>query len=119
MLAIALCIPFFGGCGSKDTRNKEPYKIGVVLSRAGNNESLGKAEKASIQMFEDQVNAAGGINGHLLEVTIKDDTSDPSVALEKTNEFIADEVLAVIGSSGSGPTLKMKDVTAKAEIPQV
>jgi branched-chain amino acid transport system substrate-binding protein len=119
VLTVALCVPFLAGCGNNDSGSKEPYKIGVVLSESGNNESLGKAEKASIQLFVDQTNAAGGINGHQLEVTIKDDASDPSIALEKTNEFIADGVLAVVGSSGSGPTLKMKDATAKAEIPQV
>lgn len=119
VLAIALCLPFLAGCGKEDSGSKEPYKIGVVLSESGNNESLGKAEKAAIQLFVDQVNAAGGINGHQLEVIIKDDASDPSIALEKTNELVADGVLAVVGSSGTGPTLKMRDVTAKAQIPQV
>jgi branched-chain amino acid transport system substrate-binding protein len=119
VLAIALCIPFFGGCGNKDTGNKEPYKIGVVLSASGANEPLGKAEKDSIELFVKQINDAGGINGHLLEVTIKDDASDTNKALEKTNELLSEGVLAIVGSSGTTTTLAMKDATTKSEIPQV
>ncbi len=118
-LAIALCIPFLSGCGDEETTSKEPYKIGVVLSASGANEPLGKAELDSINLFVEQINAEGGINGHLLEVTIKDDASDTNIALEKTNELLSEGVIAVVGSSGTTTTLAMKDATVKAEVPLV
>jgi branched-chain amino acid transport system substrate-binding protein len=111
------------GCGKKSEggggATGEPIKIGVVLSASGGNEPLGKAEKAAIELFVEQVNAAGGINGRPLEVIIKDDASDNNQALEKARDLVAEDVPVIIGSSGTGTTLAMKDVTYESKVPQV
>jgi len=108
------------GCGETESTEQEPIKIGVVLSESGANEPLGKPERNAIDLFVDRLNEEGGIDGRMVEVVIKDDQSDPGKALEATVELIEqDEVVAVIGASGTGPTLSMKQETTAQEVPQV
>jgi len=112
------------GCSKDEEKpadtTKEPIKIGVVLSESGAAEPLGQPEMKAIELFVDELNAAGGIDGHPVEVIIKDDQSDPNEALNATVELIEQEgVVAVIGTSTTGATLSMKQETANQEIPQV
>ncbi len=116
---------FFGllllpGCGKEEAGTKEPIKIGVVLSESGANEPLGKPEANAIRLFVKRLNDAGGIDGHVVEVIIKDDQSDPAKAQQAVVELLQQEdVVAIIGSSGTGTTISMKQETSKAEVPQV
>lgn len=110
------------GCGGEEggTATKSPIKIGVVLSESGPNEPLGKPERNAIELFVKRLNDAGGINGHRVEVIIKDDQSDSNKAQQAVIELLEQEdVVAVIGSSGTGPTLAMKQETTKRGVPQV
>jgi len=110
----------FAGCGAKGGETKKPIKIGVVLSDSGAQEPLGKPERKAIELFVDKLNAEGGIDGHQVEVIIKDDQSKPDVALQATVELIEqEEVVAVIGTSSTGATLSMKQETAQKQVPQV
>jgi branched-chain amino acid transport system substrate-binding protein len=109
------------GCGeTTETGTKEPIKIGVVLSESGANEPLGKPERNAIELFVKRLNDAGGIDGHEIEVVIKDDQSDANKAQQAAVELLQQEdVIALIGSSGTGQTISMKQEATKAEVPQV
>lgn len=120
LTVFAVSAVLIAGCGSSESETKEPIKIGVVLSESGANQPLGQPEKNSIELFAQQINDAGGINGHQVEVIIKDDQSDPSKAQQAASELIEQEdVVALIGSSGTGTTLSMKQEATKSGIPQV
>jgi branched-chain amino acid transport system substrate-binding protein len=121
---VASALAFLPGCGDDGDQpadtTKEPIKIGVVLSESGSSEPLGKPEMKAIELFVEEFNAAGGVDGAPIEVIIRDDQSDPNVALEETVELIEQEgVVAVIGTSTTGATLSMKQETTAQEIPQV
>jgi branched-chain amino acid transport system substrate-binding protein len=108
------------GCGSKDTGTKEPIKIGVVLSASGANEPLGKPEQNAIQLYAKRINDAGGINGYPIEVIIKDDQSDSGKAQQAAVELLEQEgIVALIGSSGTGTTIAMKQEASNKGVPQV
>jgi branched-chain amino acid transport system substrate-binding protein len=108
------------GCGETETGTKEPIKIGVVLSESGANEPLGKPERNAIELYMQRLNDAGGIDGHEVELVIKDDQSDANKAQQATVELLEQEdVLALIGSSGTGTTIAMKQEASAAEVPQV
>ncbi len=108
------------GCGAKEEAEKAPIKIGVVLSESGANEPLGKPERNAIELYVKRLNESGGINGHTVEVIIKDDQSDSTKAQQATVELLEqDEVVALIGSSGTGPTLAMKQEATKRGVPHV
>jgi len=113
------------GCaGSKETLKTgdggEPYKIGAVIDVSGSSSSLGVPEKNTLQMLADKVNAAGGINGHLLELIILDNKSDETEAVLAVKKLINQEkVLAVLGCSSSGPSMSMIDTVQKEKVPMI
>ena len=85
---------------------KKPYTLGAVFSVTGRASFLGDPEKKTTQMVVDQINAAGGINGHPLEVIIYDDKSDDTEGrLLATRLIKTDKVTAVFGPSLSGISL--------------
>jgi branched-chain amino acid transport system substrate-binding protein len=102
------------------TAEKAPYKIGAVVSLTGTYAGLGGPEKTAIDMEVERINAAGGINGHKLEVVLVDDGTDAAKATAAASKLIdQDKVLAVIGATGTGQTMAMRQAIDKAGIPQV
>jgi len=111
LLIMAFTIPVMAA-------EKEPYKIGAVFSVTGRASFIGDPEKKTTEMLTDQVNAAGGINGHPLEVIIYDDKSDDTDARLLVNRLIKkDKVVAIIGPSLSGTSLAVVDLVKKYKIP--
>lgn len=75
------------------------------------------------QMVKDQfeaINAAGGIDGHQIEVFLLDDQCKPEIGVANANRFIhQDKVHLIIGSTCSSVSMPIVPVTAKAGVPQL
>lgn len=96
------------GVSIPDCLAKEPYKIGGLFSVTGPTSFLGDPEKKSLQMAVDEINARGGIDGHLLEAVIRDTEGIPDKAVLGANELISNEkVIAIIGPSLTQTTLPL------------
>jgi branched-chain amino acid transport system substrate-binding protein len=90
---------------------KAPLKIGAILAVTGPASNLGAPEAKTLQMLVEQTNAAGGIRGRQVELVLKDSGASPEKAISFTRQLIEEEqVLAIIGPSTSGETLKIKDI---------
>ncbi|MDP3429306.1 MAG: ABC transporter substrate-binding protein, partial [Desulfomicrobium sp.] len=91
------CVPAFGG---------DAIKIGAILSVTGPASFLGEPEKNTLVMLQEQINAAGGVNGQQVEVIIYDDESDVNKCVMAAKKLLdQDQVAVVIGPSISGNTL--------------
>jgi len=102
------------------TPTKSTYKVGAVFAVTGNNAPLGTPEKQTVEMMVAGINARGGVNGHPLEVIIYDTETDSTKAVTLTNKLIEqDNVLAIIGPTGSGQSLAIKETITTAKIPLV
>jgi len=102
------------------TPEAEAYKIGAVLAITGFNSDLGEPEEQTLEMLENQLNAAGGINGHPVNVIIYDTETDNTTCLTAVTRLIEqDNVLAIIGPSSSGVSMAILDTVTDAEIPLV
>ena len=98
----------------------EVYKIGAIYSKTGPNNPLGEPEWNTTELLVEEINAAGGINGVPLEVILADDESTQEKAAQEMNRLIHDEeVLAVLGSSGSTESLAMKGIAMEEQVPLV
>lgn len=107
------------GDGGDDGAN-ETYKIGALFSTTGGASNLGVPEENTVEMMVEQINADGGINGHLLEVIIYNDETDSVKCANLANKLIEqDEVLAIIGPTTSGNSLAIIETVTSAEIPLV
>jgi branched-chain amino acid transport system substrate-binding protein len=112
------------GCGGTPdgggTPEAEPYRIGAVVSLTGTYAGLGTPAKQAIELERDRINAAGGVDGHPLEVIFEDDATDAAKAQAAVVRLVEQEdVLAVIGASGTGQTMAMRGDLERAQIPQV
>ncbi|MDY6838624.1 MAG: ABC transporter substrate-binding protein [Thermodesulfobacteriota bacterium] len=99
---------------------EEPYKVGAIFSVTGRASFLGEPEKKTAEMIAEEINKAGGINGHRLELIIYDDEGDATkcnVAMKKL--INQDNVPVVIGPSTSGTSLAIVSVADKAQIPLI
>jgi len=127
-LAAALAVTL-GGCASTTSQEgssgstgaeQEPIKIGAVVSLTGTYAGLGEPEKNTIEMEVARINEAGGVNGRLIEVLIEDDATDDAKANAAASKLIDQEgVVALIGATGTGGTMAMRDPVKRASVPQV
>ncbi|MBE0416263.1 MAG: ABC transporter substrate-binding protein [Coriobacteriia bacterium] len=125
-LVAAMAIVSLSACAADDdsgddgAASAEPYRIGAVLSLSGTYAGLGEPEKNTIEMEVERINEAGGVNGRSIVVLIEDDATDAETAVAVTTRLIEqDEVIALIGATGTGGTMAMRQEVDRAGIPQV
>lgn len=125
-LVMAMTVVSLSACGGEDDSgddgavSAEPYRIGAVLSLSGTYAGLGEPEKNTIEMEVERINDAGGVNGRPIEVLIEDDATDAETAVAVTTRLIEqEEVIALIGATGTGATMAMRQEVDRAGIPQV
>jgi branched-chain amino acid transport system substrate-binding protein len=107
-------------CGSADeagTDSSGPIKIGVVAPLTGPFSPLGSGDKAAIEQEVKAINAAGGVLGRDLEVTIKDDKTDVPQSVTEFNQLAADKSYTAIlssafvsASTASGPSAESNKI---------
>ncbi|MDJ0803096.1 MAG: ABC transporter substrate-binding protein [Desulfobacterales bacterium] len=111
LVVILAAVPAFGA---------ETVKIGAILAVTGPASFLGGPEARTLEMLAEQTNAAGGINGMQVELIIKDSGASPEKAISFAKQLIEEErVVAVIGPSTSGETMKIKKIFEQAGTPLV
>jgi branched-chain amino acid transport system substrate-binding protein len=97
----------------------EPYIIGATVSESGPGASLGRPEADSMQMAVDEINKAGGINGHPLQITILDDESSATTAVSNLRKLMDSHPIAILGSSLTQTSLAMVPLVTQAGIPMI
>ncbi|MCL4476917.1 MAG: ABC transporter substrate-binding protein [Nitrospirae bacterium] len=107
-------------CLSANTYAKEPYKIGALFAVTGAASFLGEPEKNTAIMLQDQINKAGGINGHPLEIIIEDTKSDETQAVLSAKKLLErDNVLAILGPSTTGESMALVPIMNNAKTPLI
>ena len=98
----------------------ETIKVGAILAVTGGASFLGGPEARTLEMLVDDVNAKGGINGNKIELIIKDSGANPEKAISFAKQLIEEEkVLAILGPSTSGETMKIKSIAEDGKTPLV
>ncbi len=95
--------------------------IGQVASLTGAYQTLGNNDKLGAQQAVDEINKAGGINGHPLKiVSVEDDQTKPDQAVIAFGNLISAGAVAVVGSSFSNASLAIiKGDLDRKKIPYV
>ncbi|MCX7913408.1 MAG: ABC transporter substrate-binding protein [Thermodesulfovibrionales bacterium] len=113
VICLALCLPFISNA-------KQPYKIGAIFSVTGAASFLGEPEKNTVIMLQEQINKAGGIDGHPIEVIIEDSKSDETQAVLAAKKLLEkDNVLAIIGPSTTGESMAIIPIVTAAKTPMI
>ena len=84
----------------------EPFRVGVMESLTGPGETYGTVSVQAKQMAVDEINAAGGINGRMLELIVEDSKCSAQDAITAYNKLTdVDDVKIILGTSCSGAML--------------
>ena len=93
-------------CGESEAETATPFRIGAMDSVTGPGQSYGTVIVQAKQMAVDEINAAGGVNGRMLELIVEDSkcsAQDSITAYKKLTEV--DGVKIILGTSCSGAML--------------
>ena len=100
---LAVLVMVAAGCGEEE---KGPFRIGVMESVTGAGETYGTVAVQAKQLAVDEINAAGGINGRMLELVVEDSKCNAQDAITAYNKLTdVDEVKIILGTSCSGAML--------------
>ena len=91
-------------CGGGD--EDEPFRIGVMESLTGPGETYGTVANQAKQLAVDEINAAGGIDGRMIELVVEDSKCNSADAITAYNKLTDVEgVKIILGTSCSGAML--------------
>jgi branched-chain amino acid transport system substrate-binding protein len=85
-------------------------KLGVGGPITGGSAAFGAQLKHGVEQAVEDINAAGGILGQKITVSVGDDRADPKEGVSVANKFVADGVKFVVGHFNSGVTIPASDV---------
>ena len=95
----------------------DPIKVGVYMPMTGTNAGSGLCELEGIQMAADEVNAAGGIDGRMIELVSYDDAGTTEGATKAATRLIEEDgVKVIMGSFQSPNVLAVSELTEKAQV---
>lgn len=96
----------------------DTIKVGTFLAVTGPASFLGDPELKTLQMYVDEVNAAGGVDGKMVELIHYDTGGQAKDAVNFAKRLIQkDKVDVIVGGSTSGTTLAVMPLVESSEIP--
>ena len=93
-------------------------KIGVAGPITGPNAAFGAQLKNGTEQAVEDINAAGGVMGQKLVLSVGDDVSDPKQGVSVANKFAAEGIKWVVGHFNSGVSIPSSDVYKESGIIQ-
>lgn len=91
--------------------------LGQSAPLTGPSAQLGLQFNLGAQLYFDQVNAAGGVNGRRIELKRLDDGYEPERCVANTKQFIAEGVFALFGYIGTATSLAALPLATEAKFP--
>ena len=111
-VALTALVAFSGGAWAD-------IMIGVAGPITGPNAAFGAQLQKGAEQAAADINAAGGVNGEMIQIAIGDDVSDPKQGISVANKFVADGVKFVVGHFNSGVSIPASEVYAENGIMQI
>lgn len=114
LLTMAALAPGLAGEAKAD---EAPIKLGIVAPMSGPNARYGAFSMHGAELAVKEINDAGGVNGHKIELYNADSQGTPVEGVSATRRLIdQDEVDFVIGDVSSSVTLAMQPVAEDAGV---
>ncbi|MBM7044829.1 MULTISPECIES: ABC transporter substrate-binding protein [Rhizobium] len=114
MLALATLAPNISGVARAEGA---AIKLGIVAPMSGPNARYGAFSMHGAELAVKEINDAGGVDGHKIELYSADSQGTPVEGVSATRRLIdEDEVGFIIGDVSSSVTLAMQPVVEDAEV---
>ncbi len=115
LLTLLMAVSFILPAMADDT-----IKIGGIGCLTGPYAMYGIGVRNGIDLYMAELNAAGGIDGKLIEMVWEDDEGDPAKATNAYNKLVQnDGVVAILGSVLTGATDAVADYASEDGIPMI
>ncbi|HPE15383.1 MAG TPA: ABC transporter substrate-binding protein [Oscillospiraceae bacterium] len=132
-LVFVMCFALLAGCTKTETPASEtpasespseapsdPIKVGVIAPLTGDVATYGIAVRDAVKLYVDTLNSNDGIGGRQVELVIYDDKGDATEATNAYNKLTtSDDVVAIIGSVTSTPTIAVAQISATDNVPMI
>ncbi|MGI8905438.1 MAG: ABC transporter substrate-binding protein [Candidatus Sumerlaeaceae bacterium] len=106
-----------GSTTSTAATKEDTFMLGVAGPFTGNSSEFGVQIRMGVELFADELNATGGINGRKLKLNIQDDAGNAAQAQTVASTIASnDAVLAVIGHFNSSCSLNGKPIYTQAKM---
>jgi branched-chain amino acid transport system substrate-binding protein len=102
-LAFGLGLAFADGASAQ-------VKLGIAGPLTGGSAAFGAQLKNGVEQAVQDINAAGGILGQKIQLSVGDDRADPKEGVSVANKFVGDGVKFVVGHFNSGVTMPSSEV---------
>lgn len=114
-IVVALTMAFMGCIAFAE---EETIKIGVSAALTGPAPLDGERTMQGINMAVEEINAAGGVKGRMLEVIVEDDQNTANIAVNVINKLANDpEIVAIVGPHRSANAMATEQIMADAKVP--
>lgn len=114
--ALLLAGSLFSGAHAQD---KAPIKLADVAELSGGGATVGTNWKNGIDLAVSEINAAGGILGHKVEVTHADTQSNAGIARAQVQRALDGNPYVLLGPGYSGSVKVTEALTQQAGVPQI
>lgn len=99
---------------------KEPIRVGMGNAFTGPFAWVGEYYNRGITQAADEINAEGGILGHLVQISVCDTTGTPDGAIACVRKLVEqDNIDVLVTMGGSSPTLAVLPIVEEYEVPFV
>jgi len=98
----------------------DPIRFGWLVALTGANSAFGIGVNRGVVYAASQINAAGGVNGRMIEVVTRDTQGDAAKAVNAAVEMTSSiKVHAVFGPTNSGETLATTPIFTRFKTPSI
>jgi branched-chain amino acid transport system substrate-binding protein len=111
-VALGLGLAFSGAANAQ-------IKLGVGGPITGPNATFGAQLKNGAEQAVEDINAAGGLKGQKIQLSVGDDVSDPKQGVSVANKFAGEGVKLIVGHFNSGVSIPASEVYQEAGMIQI
>ena len=117
-LLVAACGSTGGGGTTTNSYSGKTIKLGAILSLTQAGGVYGPQGRDGMNLAVKQINAAGGVNGAQISLTVKDDASDKAQSAAVAQTLIQqDQVMALLGPTLSNSAVAVHPLAESLKTP--
>ncbi len=95
-------------------------RIGALVAASGPTAFIGASQKKALEMLVGQLNAAGGISGHRIALTLYDTEGNTTLAVQQFRRLVdSDRVDIVVGPSSTGESMAISPIANESGVPLI
>jgi branched-chain amino acid transport system substrate-binding protein len=105
------------GTGDTTAESGEPIKIGMLTDMSVTFTQWGVNVRDGMLLAAEEINAAGGVDGRMIEIVQADSENDAEVGVQAFERLVEEGVVAVGGIVSSGVAAPVSPVAEELQIP--